>query len=51
MVYITGDIHGSAEPLYDLFERYIRECIFILKITQKNAPLPDQRQRERASNS
>jgi len=22
MVYITGDIHGSAEPLYDLFERF-----------------------------
>ena len=22
MVYITGDIHGSAEPLYDLFERH-----------------------------
>ena len=22
MVYITGDIHGSAEPLYDLFDRF-----------------------------
>ena len=22
MVYITGDIHGSAEPLYDLFVRF-----------------------------
>ncbi len=22
MVYITGDIHGSLEPIYDLFERF-----------------------------
>ena len=22
MVYITGDIHGSLEPIYDLFDRF-----------------------------